>query len=190
LDHPDGASGGCGQQSEKGRDPEKRPLIHFSYLHGMEKEHHYSVSMVWTGNRGEGTKNYRAFSRDHIVQVSGKADIAGSSDPSFRGSPDRYNPEELLVSSISACHMLWYLHLCSVNNIIVTGYRDQAKGIMLEGDDGGGRFKEVGRNPLITLTEAAMIGRATELHEEAHRLCFIANSVNFPVKHKPVFEVR
>jgi organic hydroperoxide reductase OsmC/OhrA len=156
----------------------------------MEKEHHYSISMVWTGNKGEGTKEYRAYSRDHILQVTGKADIAGSSDPSFRGSPDRYNPEELLVSSLSACHMLWYLHLCSVNNIVVTGYRDQARGTMIEGADGGGHFKEVELNPSITLSETAMIGRATELHEEANRLCFVANSVNFPVTHKPVFEVQ
>ncbi len=156
----------------------------------MEKEHHYSVSMVWTGNKGEGTKNYRAFSRDHIVQVSGKADIAGSSDPSFRGSPDRYNPEELLVSSISSCHMLWYLHLCSVNNIVVTGYRDQAKGTMIENPDGSGFFRAVELNPFITLTDSSMTGRATELHEDAHRMCFIANSVNFPISHKPVFEIQ
>lgn len=155
----------------------------------MEKEHHYSVTVVWT-DKGEGTKNYRAFSRDHIVQVSGKADIAGSSDPSFRGSPDRYNPEELLVSSLSACHMLWYLHLCSVNHIVVTSYRDEAKGRMMEKPDGSGFFKEVELNPHITLTEASMIERATELHEEANRMCFVANSVNFPITHKPVFEVR
>lgn len=146
--------------------------------------------MSWTGNKGEGTKNYRAFSRDHILQVSGKADIAGSSDPSFRGSPDRYNPEELLVSSISACHMLWYLHLCSVNHIVVTAYRDEAKGTMIENPDGSGFFREVELNPVITLTGSSMIARATELHEDAHRMCFIANSVNFPISHKPVFEVQ
>ncbi len=156
----------------------------------MEKEHSYLVSMTWTGNKGEGTKNYRAFDRDHILQVQGKADIAGSSDPSFRGSPDRYNPEELLVCSISSCHMLWYLHLCSVNNIVVTAYRDEARGTMIEDADGSGRFREVELNPAITLTDEAMIGKATQLHEEAHRFCFIANSVNFPIKHRPVFTVQ
>jgi organic hydroperoxide reductase OsmC/OhrA len=155
----------------------------------MEKEHRYSVSMVWTGNLGEGTKSYKAFGRDHIYQVAGKADIAGSSDPSFRGSRDRYNPEELLVCSLSSCHMLWYLHLCSVNNVVVTGYRDEAKGIMAEAADGSGFFKEVELHPVIRLSEASMIARAMELHKDAHRMCFIANSVNFPVKHQPVFEI-
>jgi organic hydroperoxide reductase OsmC/OhrA len=174
----------------------------------MEKEHHYLVSTVWTGNLGEGTQSYRGFSRDHEIRVEGKADIDGSSDPSFRGSANRYNPEELLVSSLSACHMLWYLHLCSVNQIVVTDYRDQAKGTMLEGDDGGGHFKEVVLNPTITLkagggvegggagggaaakdgaAAAAMMEKAKALHEEANKLCFIARSVNFPVRHKPVF---
>ena len=146
--------------------------------------------MTWTGNKGEGTTNYRGYDRDHILQVKGKADIAASSDPSFRGSPDRYNPEELLVCSVSSCHMLWYLHLCSVNQIVVTEYRDEAKGTMIENADGSGFFKEIELNPLVTVTGETMIARATELHEEAHRLCFIANSVNFPIRHKPVFNVQ
>ncbi len=167
----------------------------------MEKEHHYLVSMVWTGNLGEGTQSYRGYSRDHEIRVEGKADIDGSSDPAFRGSANRYNPEELLVSSLSACHMLWYLHLCSINQIVVTDYRDQAKGTMLEGDDGGGHFKEVVLNPTVTLKSVsgkgvgvgdeaateAMMEKAKALHEEANTLCFIARSVNFPVRHVPVF---
>jgi organic hydroperoxide reductase OsmC/OhrA len=155
----------------------------------MEKEHHYSVSMTWTGNRGEGTQNYRAYDRDHILRVEGKADIPASSDPSFRGSPSRYNPEELMVASLSSCHMLWYLHLCSVNHIVVTDYRDQATGTMMERADGSGYFREVELCPVITITEEGMISKARELHGEAKRFCFIANSVNFPVTHQPLFIV-
>lgn len=153
----------------------------------MEKEHVYRVTMAWTGNLGEGTKNYRAYGRDHLIRVEGKADIPGSSDPTFRGSPDRYNPEELLVSSLSSCHMLWYLHLCAVNQVIVTGYTDQATGVMVETSDGGGYFREVQLNPVITLADAAMTEKAAALHEQANHLCFIANSVNFPVRHQPRF---
>jgi organic hydroperoxide reductase OsmC/OhrA len=173
----------------------------------MEKEHLYTVSMVWTGNLGEGTPSYRGYSRDHVIRVEGKSEIDGSSDPSFRGSASRYNPEELLVSSLSACHMLWYLHLCSVHHIVVTDYRDQARGTMIEGSDGSGYFREVELGPTITLrggsassegneeiegsagAEAAMLEKARALHEEANRLCFIARSVNFPVTHKPVFKI-
>jgi organic hydroperoxide reductase OsmC/OhrA len=155
----------------------------------MEKQHVYRISMVWAGNKGTGTSSYTAYSRDHILQAPGKPEIPGSSDPSFRGSPDRYNPEELFVSTLSSCHMLWYLHLCAVNGIVVTDYRDEAKGIMTETADGGGRFIEVVLYPVVTITEAAQIVRAMELHREAGDICFIANSVNFPVKHMPKCEV-
>ena len=153
----------------------------------MEKEHHYSISMARTGNRGEGTRTYTGYDRDHVLQVKGKPEIAGSSDPSFRGSPARYNPEELLVSALSSCHMLWFLHLCSVHHIIVTDYRDEARGIMMERADGSGYFKEVELHPVVTLAEAGMIALAGTLHEKANQYCFVANSVNFPVKHVAVF---
>ncbi|HMH24364.1 MAG TPA: OsmC family protein [Puia sp.] len=156
----------------------------------MEKEHLYTLSVIWTGNKGEGTSGYKAYGRDHIIQSGSKAEIAGSADPNFRGSPERYNPEELFVSSISTCHMLWYLHFCSVNRIVVTDYRDQARGIMVENPDGSGYFKEVELNPVITLTQADMVARAEALHHEAHKFCFIANSCNFPITHKPVFKIQ
>src|ERR1700759_3681585 len=116
----------------------------------MEKEHRYSVDLAWTGNKGEGTTRYTAYSRDHVLRVQGKPDLPGSSDPSFRGSRDRYNPEELLVSSLSSCHMLWYLHLCSANQVVVVDYRDQAKGFMMERADGSGYFREVILCPVVT----------------------------------------
>ena len=99
--------------------------------------------MSWTGNRGQGTAGYTAYSRDHLIRVAGKPDIAATSDTAFRGSPGRYNPEELFVAALSSCHMLWYLHLCAVNDIVVTDYQDEALGTMVETDDGGGYFKEV-----------------------------------------------
>ena len=153
----------------------------------MEKEHHYTTSLTWTGNKGEGTTHYRAYDRDHVIRVNGKPDITGSSDPSFRGSPARHNPEELFLSSISSCHMLWYLHLCSVNNIVVVDYQDQAQAVMMERSDGSGYFKEVILYPIVTLTDSAMIEKARDLHHEAGKMCFIANSCNFPILHEPGF---
>ena len=100
----------------------------------MEKEHHYTTQLMWTGNTGEGTANYRSYGRDHVLSAAGKPEIPGSSDPSFRGNPQRYNPEELLVSSLSSCHMLWYLHLCAVNGVVVVDYKDEA--IRYDGRDG------------------------------------------------------
>jgi organic hydroperoxide reductase OsmC/OhrA len=151
----------------------------------MEKTHHYTTVLTWTGNKGEGTVNYKAYDRDHILSVAGKPDIPGSSDPSFRGSRERYNPEELLVASLSSCHMLWYLHLCSVNHIVVVDYRDQAEGLMMEKPDGSGYFREVVLRPEVTITDGASVEKAKALHHEANRLCFIASSVNFAVRHEP-----
>jgi organic hydroperoxide reductase OsmC/OhrA len=141
--------------------------------------------MAWTGNQGEGTKTYKVYLRDHEISAAGKPAILGSSDPSFRGDQTRYNPEELLVASLSACHMLWYLHLCAVNGIVVTEYRDAAQGQMTENKDGSGAFVEVTLHPRVRISAESDANRALALHEEAHRLCFIANSVNFPVRNVP-----
>jgi organic hydroperoxide reductase OsmC/OhrA len=153
------------------------------------KEHRYSVEVKWTGNLGQGTAGYRAYSRDHEIRAAGKPALAGSSDPSFRGHPGRYNPEDLLVSSLSACHMLWYLHLCAQANIIVVDYLDQASGLMAETQDGGGRFKEVVLRPQVAILAGGDPELARQLHERAHHLCFIANSVNFPVRCEPQIRI-
>lgn len=154
------------------------------------KEHQYKVTTQWTGNEGTGTADYKTYSRNHLITITGKASlIEGSSDPSFRGDATRYNPEELLVSSLSACHMLWYLHLCATNGIVVTDYVDQATGIMEETADSSGRFREVTLHPIVTITDAAKTEKAISLHTQANRLCFIANSCNFPVKHDPEIRI-
>jgi organic hydroperoxide reductase OsmC/OhrA len=147
------------------------------------KSHQYTTHVRWSAD-GEGTKSYRSYSRNFTIAAQGKPDIAGSSDPAFRGDALRYNPEELLVASLSACHMLWYLHLCSVNEIVVLDYRDAATGT-LEERDGSGQFVRVTLRPAIKVSPGDDLARAIALHEEAHRLCFIARSVNFPVDVEP-----
>jgi organic hydroperoxide reductase OsmC/OhrA len=149
------------------------------------REHHYETHIAWTGNEGQGTKSYKAYTRDHTITVAGKPALFASSDPAFRGDPSRYNPEELLVASLSSCHMLWYLHLCAVNQIVVTEYQDDAQGVMRESADGSGEFVEVTLRPQVTVAANADQDKALALHEDAHRYCFIANSVKFPVKTAP-----
>jgi organic hydroperoxide reductase OsmC/OhrA len=151
------------------------------------KEHHYATVVEWTGNTGSGTSGYRAYSRQHRISSPGqpKPPIPGSSDPGFRGDATCWNPEELLVASISACHELWYLHLCADAGLVITSYVDRAEGVMTEDADGGGRFSRVTLRPVVTFAPGADLERARALHHEAHRLCFIANSVNFPVEHEP-----
>ena len=151
----------------------------------MAREHRYVVTIEWTGDQGTGTSHYRAYSRAHEIRVTGKPPIPASSDPGFRGDPARYNPEDLLVASLSGCHMLWYLHLCATAGIVVTGYIDQAEGTMVENPDGSGRFASVVLKPQITLKPGADLAKAHALHATAHQMCFIANSVNFLVTHEP-----
>lgn len=148
----------------------------------MSKQHQYAVTIAWTGNDGEGTRSYRGYRRDHEITVTGKPPIPASSDPAFRGDRARYNPEELLLASLSSCHMLWYLHLCAVNGIVVLDYRDDAGGTMQEEDDGGGAFVRVVLQPRVRIAEGGDRGQALALHEQAHHLCFIARSVRFPVE--------
>jgi organic hydroperoxide reductase OsmC/OhrA len=149
------------------------------------KEHNYEIRMEWTGNDGEGTKAYKSYRRDHVIKSAGKPEIPGSSDPNFRGDASRYNPEELLVASLSSCHMLWYLHLCAMNHIVVVDYQDDASGVMRENADGSGEFLRVNLKPVVKVRAGADYAKTMELHHEAHRLCFIARSVNFPVEVTP-----
>lgn len=150
------------------------------------KKHNYKIKVEWIGNEGNGTLTYNSYNRNHKITADGKYDeINASSDPAFLGDKTRYNPEDLFLSSLSACHMLWYLHLCSVNKIIVTEYLDNATGIMEETENGSGKFIEVTLNPKVKITDGNMIERANELHGEANKMCFIANSCNFKVRHNP-----
>jgi organic hydroperoxide reductase OsmC/OhrA len=153
------------------------------------KHHHYRATIVWTGNKGEGTANYRAYGRAHEIRGEGKPTIPGSSDPSFRGDPARWNPEELMLASVSACHKLWYLHLAAVNGIVVTAYVDHAEGEMEETQDGSGFFTRVVLRPEVTIKAGGDAEKAAKLHHEAHAMCFIANSVKFPIEAEPVIKV-
>ena len=150
----------------------------------MSRRHEYETHTAWTGNRGDGTADYRAYGRDLETTAPGRPPIAASADRAFRGDPERWNPELLLVAALSQCHLLSYLHRCAINGVVVTAYSDTAAGVMVQDGDGG-RFEEVVLRPVVTVAEAAMAGRAAALHHEAAELCFIAASVGFPVRHEP-----
>jgi organic hydroperoxide reductase OsmC/OhrA len=148
------------------------------------KQHQYPVDVVWTGNHGTGTRTYQGYGREHEVRIAGKPVIAGSSDAAFRGDGSKHNPEDMLVTALSSCHMLWYLHLAAVAGVVVTAYHDAAVGTLEEsGTDG--RFTEVVLHPTVTIAADSDPKRAASVHDDAHHACFIANSVNFPVRCEP-----
>jgi organic hydroperoxide reductase OsmC/OhrA len=152
-------------------------------------KHQYSANIVWTGNNGTGTSDYASYSRDHVISIDHKQDLQGSSDSIFRGDVTKHNPEDMFLSSLSVCHMLWYLHLCADAGVIVTAYTDNVEGILEYGKNGG-KFTEVTLHPVVSVESEEMIPLAMSLHSEAHACCFIANSVNFPVKHEPNISIK
>jgi organic hydroperoxide reductase OsmC/OhrA len=154
----------------------------------LPKTHHYELDVTWTGNTGTGTSGYRDFERTHDLSADGKPVIPGTADPAFRGVPERWNPEELLVASLSQCHMLWFLALCAKEGIVVTAYTDHPSGTMVETPDGGGHFSEVVLRPQVTIATPEHGERVLALHDRAHDLCFIANSVNFEVRTEPALD--
>ena len=151
----------------------------------MNKQHTYEVGVVWTGNLGNGSSTYRGYTRDYDIACMGKPVLKGSADPGYLGDAARHNPEDMLLASLSACHMLWYLHLCTVNKVVVTAYEDQAEGVMELNPDGSGQFGRVTLRPRVTITAERDAETAERLHEKAHAMCFIARSVNFAVDHEP-----
>ncbi len=155
----------------------------------MFGEHHYIVLATWTGDRGTGTSGYRDYDRDVTLEIEGKIALHASADKPFRGDPHRWNPEDLLVSALAECHLLSYLHACVEAGVVVVGYTDKALGRMREHGKGSGAFEEVVLHPRVVVADASMVDAATAAHATAHARCFIANSVNFPVRHEPVIEV-
>jgi organic hydroperoxide reductase OsmC/OhrA len=150
-----------------------------------EKRHAYHVRVAWTGNLGAGTASHAGYSRAHSIEVPGKPPIEGSSDPGFRGDAARWNPEEMFLASLSACHQLWYLGLCAQAGLVVTAYEDEAEGVMVEEAGGAGQFTSVLLRPHVVLAPGTDRQAAEALHAAAHRMCFIARSVNFPVTCRP-----
>ncbi len=146
--------------------------------------HSFRATVRWTGNTGAGTATYGGYRRTHLIEASGKPAIQGSADPAFRGDADRWNPEEMLVGSISACHMLWFLHLAAAAGVVVESYEDRADAEMRMNADGSGEFTGATLRPHVTISagDAAVTGA---LHDEAHAKCFIARSLNFPVACEP-----
>lgn len=151
----------------------------------MLRDHQFQTLITWTGNLGSGTMDYRSYERDFILNVSGKPELSGSSSSTFLGDDTAYNPEDMLLASVSSCHMLWYLHLCADRGVVVLEYKDRAQAVLSEQPDGSGRFTQIILNPEVVISADGDIDLANDLHQEANKMCFIANSLNCPVTHRP-----
>ena len=150
----------------------------------MPKTHDFTAQIVWTGDRGAGTKEYRGYDRTWRIATPSQIPIECSNDPMLGGDPTKQNPETLLLSGLAACHMLWYLHLASNARIIVRGYEDAPVGVGETGARGEGRFLRAVLRPKIRVDRGTDLAKADTLHHEVHHFCFIARSVNFPVTYE------
>lgn len=156
------------------------------------RKHNYSAELKWTGNTGVGTSSYTGYDRTFVIETGDLKvqPILGSSDPTFQGDAKRYNPEEMLLHAVSSCHMLWYLHVCADNGVVVNSYADHPTGVMTDDETSKvGQFTNITLNPTIKVTNKEMIDKAMELHTKAHKMCFIANSLNFPIQINPIVKV-
>lgn len=149
--------------------------------------HNFTTNVVWTGNRGEGTTHYRAYDRTWDIAVPGKAPVHCSNDPMLGGDPTKMNPEDLLLSALASCHMLWYLHLASDKGIVVLEYTDAPIGYGESDPSGAGRFLSAELRPQITVKKGTDLVLAESIHHKIKDVCFIARSVAFPVEHTVTF---
>lgn len=144
-------------------------------------QHAYSSAIEWTGNRGTGTATYRGYDRTWQVVTPCKPIIACSNDPLLGGDPTLHNPEDMLISALASCHMLWFLHLASNAGVVVQSYVDAPEAIGETLPDGASRFLSAVLRPTIGLAPGMDRMVADAVHAEIHKVCFIARSVNFPV---------
>jgi len=152
--------------------------------------HDYTARIVWTGNRGQGTASYRGYDRTWNVETPGKPVINCSNDPLLGGDPTLHNPEDMLIAALSACHMLWFLHLASDAGIVVEGYEDNPLAVGESLPSGAGRFLSATLRPHITLAPGSDPEAADSIHSRIHEVCFIARSVSFPVSYAASYTVR
>jgi organic hydroperoxide reductase OsmC/OhrA len=156
----------------------------------MTHEHHYQLKAEWTGNTGKGTQNVRSYDRSHTVKIQGKPELLLTTDNPQVGDKSKLNPEDLLLTAVSSCHMLSYLYVCAMEGIVITAYTDDATGLMVEKESGGGSFKIIQLHPMVHVADESMIEKAIQLHHKAHEICYIANSVNFEVRCTPTCKVK
>jgi organic hydroperoxide reductase OsmC/OhrA len=149
----------------------------------------YRAKLVWEGNLGLGTSSYQGYERAYRVEIAGKPDLEGTADPAFRGDPSKHNPEDLFLAALAACHMLFYLALCARRGLVLVAYEDGACGELALEAGGGGRFTGITLAPVATFSGEVDEAVAAALHEEAHRLCFLANSCSSPIRVAPRFRV-
>lgn len=147
----------------------------------MKNEFNYTLALNWLGDKN-GTHHRE--DRFYEIRIEGKPKLLGSADQPFFGDPSLYNPEDLLLSALSSCHMMSYLYVCRKAGIKISSYQDNPVGTLKLNKEGIGKFENVTLKPQVVLADKSQTQQASALHHKAGKLCFIANSVNFDIKYE------
>ena len=151
--------------------------------------HQFKIELDWKLPLKTNNNHQRTYIKSHTIYIKDKPNLEVSAAKVFKGDPKLYNPEDLLLSSLTSCHMMSYLYCCAQNNIEVVSYSDESEAFLEVNSDGSGRITKVILNPIVYITDPNQIELANSLHKKANRLCFIANSCNFVVEHNGVCNV-
>ena len=148
-------------------------------------EHKYQLKLNWTGGSEiDAIQNDRMYE----VLIDRKPTIYGSADKPFFGDPEKYNPEDLLLAALSACHMMSFMYVCRKLGIKVYHYEDHATGLLKINQDGTGQFEFAELKPKVKADHMPDGMIFKELNSRAAKLCFIKRSINFTVNYKGSFE--
>ncbi|WP_281635847.1 OsmC family protein [Flavobacterium marginilacus] len=151
----------------------------------MGFKHLFKVKLNWISVPKETISTSKKHLKNHQITIEGKEILNLSAAKAFKGDPNLYNPEDLLLSAVVSCHMMSYLYISSQNGIDVLSYQDDAEATLEVSENGSGRFIEVRLYPKVVIQQKEKIAEALELHSKANELCFIANSCNFKIVHFP-----
>lgn len=151
----------------------------------MSKTQNYKLDLSWQGNHGAGTMTHTSYDRNFTTHEGSRPPVLGSSHPAFRGNSERYCPEELLLASLSSCHMLWYLHMCAAHEVVVLEYHDHPVMEMEVKEFGNGDIRSATLSPVVRIASEDQREQAMAMHQRAHQSCFIAKAVNFEIILKP-----
>ena len=144
-------------------------------------QHHAKI--LW--KRETSDFNYNTFDRTHTITYAGGVSIKSSSAPEYSGNSQYPNPEELLASALATCHMLTFLAIASKSKIVVNSYEDNAVATLDKNAEGIICVTRITLNPKITFETKPDDAKLKDLHQKAHKLCFIANSIKCEVEIKP-----
>ncbi|WP_066220794.1 OsmC family protein [Formosa haliotis] len=151
----------------------------------MSSTFQFKIYNQWNSESAQDEKKAGGSLKTHQVFLEDGKHMEVSAAKPFKGDASKYNPEELLMAALSSCHFMSYKYVCDKAGILIKGYKDEVEGVLVLNADGSGAFTKITLKPTVILHDISQRDLAITLHDEASKLCFIANSCAFPIVYKP-----